>query len=45
MSDSEDYEDFGSGDESWDEEITEIPEIQRDEFHETYEDLKHAILS
>ena len=45
MSDSEDYEDFGSGDESWDEEVAEIPDTHRDEFADTFEDLAHAILS
>ena len=45
MSGSE-YEDFGSGDESWDEEMdeTEVEKIQPDDFRENIEDLNHTIL-
>lgn len=48
MSDSDDYEDFGSGDESWDEDVCETVEAekqQRDDVPDSFEDLSHAVLS
>ena len=45
MSDSE-YEDFGSGDESWDEEMEEkeTEKLQIDDSGDSFEDLRHTIL-
>ena len=47
MSDSDDYEDFGSGDESWDDESCENLEIekQREDPPPSFEDLKFAVIS